>query len=72
MPVYQLQCPQCSHQFSGMVFSGTRPPAQWICPECGSEQPKLRDDCPPIAHPLEASHGSGCPCCSGVSVEHHH
>jgi putative FmdB family regulatory protein len=70
MPIYPLQCPDCEHRFSGMVFAGTRAPALWVCPQCGSEQAKLNDDRPPVAHPLEATHGSGCLCCSGGSGEH--
>ncbi|MGR9073577.1 MAG: FmdB family zinc ribbon protein [Gammaproteobacteria bacterium] len=65
MPTYQLQCPQCSHRFSGMVFSGARMPEQWVCPECGSDRARLLEDCPPVSHPLEGGHGSGCLCCGG-------
>lgn len=64
MPVYQLQCPQCRHRFGGMVFAGTRVPEIWVCPQCGSDRAQLRDDCPPLPHPLENNHGTGCPCCS--------
>jgi len=70
MPIYQLQCPDCEHRFNGMVFSGTRAPEIWICPQCGSEQAKPSDARPPITHPLEAAHGSGCLCCGGGNVEH--
>ncbi|MGR9051833.1 MAG: zinc ribbon domain-containing protein [Gammaproteobacteria bacterium] len=65
MPVYQLDCPHCRHRFSGMVFAGTRAPERWICPNCGSDRARPSPDHPPVPHPLEAAHGSGCPCCGG-------
>lgn len=69
MPVYQLLCPDCGHSFSGMVFAGTREPEVWVCSECGGERARPRKDAPPTPHPLEAAHGSGCPCCgSGGAV----
>ena len=72
MPVYQLRCPDCGHEFSGMVFMGTRPPAVWICAQCGGERARPREDCLPTPHPLEATHGSGCPCCGGDAVSGQH
>ncbi|MGR8940418.1 MAG: FmdB family zinc ribbon protein [Gammaproteobacteria bacterium] len=66
MPVYQLQCPGCGHGFQGMAFAGTRLPEHWVCPQCGSDQARVREDCQPVAHPLEASRGGGCPCCGGA------
>lgn len=72
MPVYQLHCPNCEHRFTGMVFQGARLPELWICPQCNSENAQRVESCPPMAHPLEASHGSGCPCCGGGGSEHPH
>lgn len=63
MPIFQLDCPDCGHSFSGMVFAGTREPEVWVCSECGSERARPREDALPAPHPLEAAHGSGCPCC---------
>ncbi|MGR9085664.1 MAG: FmdB family zinc ribbon protein [Gammaproteobacteria bacterium] len=64
MPIYQFRCPECGHQFSGMVFAGTRPPEAWVCSRCGSDRASRRQDCPPAPHPLESAHASGCPCCN--------
>ena len=63
MPIYQILCPDCEYEFSGMVFAGTRAPEKWLCPQCGKEQALPRKDPPPIPHPLESAHGAGCPCC---------
>ena len=66
MPIYQILCPDCGHGFSGMVFAGTQAPEKWVCSQCGKDQARLRKDCPPIPHPLESTHGAGCPCCNSV------
>jgi predicted nucleic acid-binding Zn ribbon protein len=71
MPVYQLLCPDCGHSFSGMVFAGTREPEVWVCSECGGERARPVEDAAPVPHPLEASHGSGCPCCGGDGGDSH-
>ncbi|MGY6276645.1 FmdB family zinc ribbon protein [Methylomonas sp. MgM2] len=65
MPVYQLHCPQCGHNFSGMVFAGTRLPERWVCPQCGGEKAAMLEDGSPQAHPLEDSLEGACPCCGG-------
>lgn len=69
MPIYQLACPDCGHRFSGMVFAGTRLPAQWICSQCGGDRACICPDTAPMPHPLESAHGAGCPCCGGLAIE---
>jgi rubrerythrin len=64
MPVYIIKCPDCEHQFKGLVMTNTQAPKEWVCSVCGSHQAK------PVfqysnGHPLENSHGAGCPCCGG-------
>lgn len=65
MPIYQLHCPDCEYRFTGMVFEGARLPEVWVCPACNGDKAQPDEHCPPMAHPLEVSHGSGCPCCGG-------
>lgn len=60
MPVYIIQCPECEHQFKGLVLVNTREPKEWVCSECGSREAK------PIfqyrgEHLLESSHGADVP-----------
>jgi putative FmdB family regulatory protein len=66
MPIYELQCPKCNHQFKGLVMANTKAPKEWVCSQCGSHKAK------PIhvyenIHPLENEHAAGCPCCGGTS-----
>lgn len=68
MPIYQIDCPDCGHTFSGMVFAGTREPEIWVCGRCGSEKARPREDASIRTHPLEVAHGAGCPCCGGTAV----
>lgn len=64
MPIYTLECPDCGHEFRGMVMEGTQPPSVWVCSECGSERAGPRADAEPEAHPWEKrGHGGGCACC---------
>lgn len=65
MPIYQLQCPDCQHRFTGMVFEGTRLPEVWVCPRCDSETVQALKDHPAAYHPMESRHGGGCLCCGG-------
>lgn len=71
MPVYHLRCPDCGHEFSGMVFAGTRHPSVWVCSHCQGERAQPREDLAPAPHPLEAAHGAGCPCCGGNGDSRH-
>lgn len=68
MPVYHIACPDCGHRFSGMVLAGTREPERWVCSQCGGDQARPLAGLAPAPHPLEAAHGSGCPCCGGAAV----
>ncbi len=65
MPIYLLQCPECQHRFTGMVFEGTRFPEVWVCPQCRSENAQMLEGYSPVTHPMESRHGGGCPCCGG-------
>lgn len=67
MPVYVLKCPQCGHEFKGLVPANTQEPKEWVCSECGSHEAKPVDQYPSDFHPLENPHGKGCPCCRGLS-----
>jgi putative FmdB family regulatory protein len=65
MPIYELKCPRCNHQFKGLVLANTQKPKEWVCSQCGSYEAT------PIhiyenLHPLENEHGAGCPCCGGA------
>lgn len=66
MPVYIIKCPDCEHQFKGLVMANTQKPKEWVCSQCGSHLAK------PIfqyssEHPLENPHEAGCSCCGGIS-----
>lgn len=63
MPVYSLQCPDCQHQFKGLVLEGTQEPKEWVCSKCGSHKAQKMTPDDHVEHPLENTHGSGCPCC---------
>ena len=64
MPVLTLKCPQCGHEFQGLVLAGTREPEVWVCSKCGSEKAQVVPDNEPAPHPWEGEHGIGlCPCC---------
>jgi len=40
MPVYIIKCPNCEHQFKGLVMANTQEPKEWVCSQCGSRQAK--------------------------------
>ncbi len=64
MPVYNLRCPDCSHEFKGMVLEHTKPPEFWVCSKCLSKNVEPVEDREPEPHPWEGSgHGGGCLCC---------
>jgi putative FmdB family regulatory protein len=65
MPIYELLCPHCNHQFKGLVLANTQEPKEWVCSQCGSHHAKpiyIYDN----IHPLENEHAAGCPCCGGA------
>ena len=65
MPVYALACPNCGHEYCGMVLDGTRPPPVWECSECGSDQVVVKTGAPVRAHPWEQrEYHSACLCCA--------
>lgn len=64
MPVYLLRCPDCDHEFRGMVLKGTKPPELWVCSQCKSDRAIPADDVAPEKHPWDEAHRFGCPCCS--------
>lgn len=74
MPVLTLQCPQCTHEFKGMVFSGSKPPERWICSVCGSDKAAVKPGAVEQVHPWDGAaqggegavrlrHPNACPCC---------
>lgn len=65
MPILVIKCPDCGHEFQGLVLIGTRPPQEWVCSQCGSRKAEVAPDKDPIPHPWEnEQHGNGlCPCC---------
>ena len=76
MPVLTLQCPQCQHEFKGMVFAGSKTPDLWACGACGSDQAAAKPGTAAEPHPWDAPpaedgdgrsvrlrHPSACPCC---------
>ncbi|WP_411726451.1 FmdB family zinc ribbon protein [Methyloglobulus sp.] len=66
MPIYELKCPKCNHQFTGLVMANTKEPKEWVCSQCGSHETNLIHIYENI-HPLENEHAVGCPCCGGTS-----
>lgn len=68
MPILNLRCPECNHQFQGFVMVGTREPEIWVCSKCGSERAQKL---PGVElHPWEGAHGQGCSCCTlNFSIE---
>ncbi len=64
MPILTVKCPQCGHEFQGLVLAGTQQPKIWVCSKCGSNKAEIMPEKKPIPHPWEAGHGNGlCPCC---------
>ncbi len=64
MPIMFLKCPECGHEFQGLVLEGTRPPQEWVCSQCGSRKAEVAPEKEPVLHPWENGHGHGlCPCC---------
>ena len=76
MPVLTLQCPQCRHEFKGMVFGGSKPPELWLCGSCGSDRAVEKPGVAAEPHPWDVSveeldagrpvrlrHSPSCPCC---------
>ena len=63
MPVYSLHCPDCEHDFKGLVLAGTQVPAEWVCSVCGGKNAARSNLDEREEHPLEVEHGAGCPCC---------
>jgi hypothetical protein len=76
MSVYFLQCPDCGHQFKGMVMALTEPPREWVCSKCGGRRVGMAPGTKPAPHPWDAGidqnqtgrrmrlgHPLSCPCC---------
>jgi putative FmdB family regulatory protein len=66
MPIYELQCTKCNHQFKGLVMANTKTPKEWVCSQCGCHEANLIHIYEYI-HPLENEHAAGCPCCGGTN-----
>jgi len=66
MPIYIIKCPDCEHQFKGLVMENTQKPKEWVCSQCGSylAMPIFQYN---YEHPLDNSHRGSCLCCGGIS-----
>ena len=53
MPVYSLHCPDCEHDFKGLVLAGTQEPAEWVCSVCGGKNAARSNLDEREEHPLE-------------------
>lgn len=38
MPVVELRCPDCGHEFRSLVMEGTKTPEVWVCSQCTSRR----------------------------------
>ena len=65
MPVYQIKCPDCSHQYKSLVPEGSQMPSEWTCSQCGGRRAKPVAEHDDDFHPLSGKHAAGCPCCGG-------
>lgn len=74
MPVFTLQCPQCRHEFKGLVLAGSKVPECWVCSACGSDRAAVKPGTTAEPHPWDAvpaeeasgrslRHPASCPCC---------
>ena len=39
MPVYIIKCPDCEHQFKGLVMANTQKPKEWFVPSAAAIWP---------------------------------
>jgi transcription elongation factor Elf1 len=62
MPVWELTCPDCGHQFRSLVMAGARVPQVWVCSACGSRRAHPRAVLE--SDPFTSGHG-GCGCGCG-------
>ena len=65
MPVLLLECPDCKHQYSSLVLTGTQSPKVWVCSKCGGEAVAPKAGSCGLEHPWENSnpYRTACPCC---------
>lgn len=61
MPVLELTCPDCGHEFRSLVMDGTKVPTVWVCSACGSRRAHPFHTTEVTDHPW--SGGSSCACC---------
>ena len=60
MPVLQLRCPDCGHQFQSLVIEGTKVPSVWVCSQCGSREAQPVGTVDHIRHPWVTGCVDGC------------
>jgi hypothetical protein len=63
MPVLQVRCPDCGHEFRSLVMDGTKVPEVWVCSACGSRRAQPHDQHSQTAHPWAG--GPPDRCCGG-------
>ncbi|MFC4941903.1 hypothetical protein [Pseudonocardia sp. GCM10023141] len=61
MPVLELRCPDCGHEFRSLVMDGTKVPEVWVCSACGSRRAHPFHVIEATEHPW--SGGRSCGCC---------
>jgi ribosomal protein L37AE/L43A len=62
MPVLDLRCPDCGHEFRSLVMEGCKVPDVWVCSACGSRRARPTATTEITDHPW--SGGPSCGCCS--------
>ena len=51
MPVLNIVCPDCRHEYRSLVMEGARTPRVWVCPECKGRRGEIVETESDIAHP---------------------
>ena len=41
MPVLNIECPDCGHEYRSLVLEGARVPTVWVCPECAGRRAEV-------------------------------
>lgn len=64
MPVYQIKCPDCGHEFQSLVMKNAKLPEKWFCSRCEGYSGAIKLNLISEEGPLEGGpHGKGCRCC---------
>lgn len=51
MPVLQIRCPDCDHQYRSLVPPGARIPTVWVCSKCGGRNGRPEGEAAESEHP---------------------